>query len=734
MRVSAKITKKIFQKDNFYIFGCMPNKHYEKLKLSDYGNFTITGNLPFLTEGSEYVLELKEDKTTNYGTQYKVLSVPSMDNVSFTDDNEYKFLCEVTTPQLAKHVHEAYPNFIRLILDGKEDEIDVKNIYNVKKSRFAVLKREINAKHKYFKMVSALREYDITMEDCEKLAKEYKTIENTIEQTIANPYYTLITMLKRKFLKSDMIIIEAQPELRCSSQRVEYLILHILKENELTGNSKMVARDMATASIQIAPECVSMLKDVAVESSLIYYDEPTNDMAVMGTYLAECEIANRINDLLNNPKNLNIDYTKYKTIGDNILTDEQMEILNIANSQNIGLLLGGGGSGKSFSISALIQMLDDNELTYTLLTPTGTSAKILSNYTDRKATTIHKRCLGEIPISTNFLIIDEFSFVGIDVMMMIINNTETHVKIIIVADEAQLPSISAGNILSDMINSGKIHTARLTKVFRYGIGGIATIASDTRNGKPYIGLGGTPIYENNKNSSDYKFIPINNNPINQIIESYDELLKKYDPEDILILSPYNVGEIGTYAINSKIQDIYNPILPNQQQVSYQRNGNSINFRVGDKVLNTSNWYNALSYKDYETLEQIKSNDEFDDEEFEDKVDIMNGAFGKIIKIFNDNIVVRFEDDLIVYDKSNINKLVLGNACSTFKAQGNQAMAVISIVHKQHERMLNRALIYVANSRARKQLIEIADYTVLNNALKIVITNQRNTFLKELLKG
>ena len=213
------------------------------------------------------------------------------------------------------------------------------------------------------------------------------------------------------------------------------------------------------------------------------------------------------------------------------------------------------------------------------------------------------------------------------------------------------------------------------------------------------------------------------------------MLLNYKPEDVLILSPYNVGEFGTYAINEKIQSIHNPLLPKHHQVSYKRNGYIINFRVGDKVLNTVNWYNAMSYSEYIKIKnQNFDNDDYEEDREKYRVDIMNGAFGKVVEIVDGCVIVEFDDGTVVYDNSNIKKLILGNACSTHKSQGNQADAVISIIHSQHEKMLHRALIYVANSRAKKKLIEIGDYNVINRALEIVVTNDRNTFLKELLKG
>ena len=156
LRVETRIIKKVYEKDGFCIFGCVPTKNYPELKLNPtYQNFTITGNLPFLNEGEVYTLDLEEAATTKYGTQYKVLSVPKQDSIEITDDNEFALLLQVTSRQIAYDINKVYPNFIRLILDGKEDEIDLKKIYNVKSARFESIKKQINENHKYFKILTS---------------------------------------------------------------------------------------------------------------------------------------------------------------------------------------------------------------------------------------------------------------------------------------------------------------------------------------------------------------------------------------------------------------------------------------------------------------------------------------------------------------------------------------------------------------------------------------------------
>ena len=145
-------------------------------------------------------------------------------------------------------------------------------------------------------------------------------------------------------------------------------------------------------------------------------------------------------------------------------------------------------------------------------------------------------------------------------------------KIILIGDDAQLASISCGNVLHDIINSGAAPRANLTKVFRYGIGGISTVATDIRNGKPYLDSSGNPIF--NAQVNDYKCIPIQSKAdkaLPQILDTYEQLLDQgYKPSEIMVLSPYNVREAGTYRINEAIQTrfnehVYTPISYNKSK-------------------------------------------------------------------------------------------------------------------------------------------------------------------------
>jgi exodeoxyribonuclease V alpha subunit len=729
LRVETRIIKKVFEKDGFCIFGCVPTKEYPGLKLNPtYQNFTITGNLPFLNEGEVYTLDIEEAATTKYGTQYKVLSVPKQDAMEITDDNEFTLLLQVTSRQIAYDINKAYPNFIRLILAGKDDEIDLKKIYNVKSARFESIKRQINEKHKYFQILTELHEYEISMSDCQTLAETYQSVEGAVEAVRNNPYEVLIELLGRGFMRVDKLILSIHPELRLSDQRVEFIILHILAQNELTGNSKMVARDMAVESVNIDKEVLKLLKDVAIKSDRIYYDERSNDMAMMATYLAECQIADFVKSKVNQDMPLDLNWQDYKQIGELALTDEQMGLLENFCKHTFSMLIGSAGSGKSQTTKALINLLEDNDMSYELLCPTGKAAKKLAQYTERPTSTIHRKCYQtEKQIWADVIVVDEFSMVDISVFKMLIESIQNpNCRIVLVFDDAQLNSISAGNVCFDLMHSNLIPTTKLEKIFRYDSDGSLFVATNIRKGIKY--LNSDPIQKFGEN---FTFMQ-SSDCFQDLISAYISLVQRgISPSDILCLTPYNVGSEGTYNINNHIQSIVNPPLPNEKNMTYKRSNAEITFRKGSRVLNKKNTYNAMTLAGWD-MEQKAIDEDLDYDSNEFKTTVFNGDDGVVVDVDDEKLVVDFDGEKVVFTRDNIKNLVLAWSCSVHSSQGSQAPYVINITSPTHSRMLSRNLIYVACTRSSGKHIEIGDIKTINDALKIAGQYERNTFLKNIL--
>lgn len=735
LRVKARVVKEIYHNDNFYILALSPMQENKDLVISQYGTFTCKGELSMLTVGQDYELVLKEMNSDKYGISYKVIDVPSLNVDDLTDDDEMQILRQITTDSQAEYVHKAYPNFIRLIINGEEDKIDINKIYNVGETRLKIYKRLINEKFRYYYLMKQTQPYEISMSDCKLLLNKYRTIEECVYRIESEPYYTLMEILGRTFEHIDKMILDIQPDLKVSEKRCEALIIGVLHRNEIDGSTRLYANDLFyyIKEEYDAKELLPMLKDVAVKSDLIYFDEETKDLSIMSTYLAECRIAEFVKEKIRNSKKLNIDYTKYKNIDDFTMSDMQLNALKVFCESNVSILSGTAGVGKTASVKGLISLMEDNNLTYTLLSPTGKAARVLSESTGRKAYTIHKRCFSG-DIDTDVIIVDECGMVSLDVFCMLLTSiSNTNARIVFVGDPAQLSSIGLSKIFDDLIKSSVVPMTMLTEVFRYKSDGSLFVATNVRQGKNFFNDKEFVKYDDStleySVNDNYRFI-LTDDILNRTVTEYKKLLQKgIKKENILVLSPFNVGLFGTYAINNEIQEMVNPAKPNEKVQTRNISKTKIVFRTGDLVINTKNDYEAVKADNYYQCAEIEGASVSD---YNDYATVVNGQTGVIRDVVDDGLIIQFDEDLIYVDKSKLNQLLLGYAISVHKSQGSTTDYSINIVSNAHKKMLTRGLLYVATTRCKKAHIDIGDIDAFKYALTVDDNDLRQTWLLDLL--
>lgn len=770
-KIHCKVVRNVFTNTDgtFSIYGCVPSTNdLDKLHLNKYGNFTLKGNLSLLEVGEDYTIEV-EEKSGSYGYEYWLVGFPEIEDFDvsdvkeITDEQEAEMLKSFMTLSQAKYVHEAYPNFIRLVLMGEQDKIDYKNIYNVAEIRLKGYINKVNERFKYYKLHLDNPQYELSMSDCGTLCSTYSTIQESNLALATKPYEVLIDVLGRDFQEADRTICEYDNKWEDSEARCLYLTCYLLECNEEDGNTRINGMQIANVINQYNPQLNKHIVEIVEKSGKIYYDNQTKDLSLMGTYLAECNIAQTIKQKTKKPQVWNIDTERYRVNENITLTDEQMAILKLVCKHDFAMLMGVSGGGKSTSVKALISLLEDNNKSYTLLAPSGIAAKRLRETTGREASTIHRKLMSGNEIDSNVVVVDEVSMVDVHLFSTLLNQIADYTKIILVFDSAQLASIQCGNLVQDMMDSHVIPNAQLTKVFRYGVGGIATVGADARNGKEYLTSTGELNCENASKIKDYKFIQVNDNPLEQVLAEYDKLKQKYNTKDILILTPYNKGEFGTYAINQAVQEKYNPASPMDNIVSRKLPPSlrvpmeCLNYHIGDKVINKKNNYHAMTEEGFNyyittmqmqaDIDKLKVQFGANDErvlEAEDKLialnmekveeaTIYNGDIGFIQNIdAKGNVWVQFDEEMIVYRKNDLENLLLAYACTSHASQGCEAKGVIFLTHPSQKRMLSRNLCYMSLTRAKEMLVEIGDVSTISNALRVNETRLRDTWLKDLL--
>ena len=742
IKAKFKITKKVFQNNDFFIFGASPIPPFpDSLKLNQYFCITLKGELSYLSEGKEYELEVEELSTDKYGTSYRVVSAPSinMEEIEhLTRERSQEILEEITTSSQANYVLDAYENFIWLALTKGKEAFDLNKIYNVGECRLNAYIRELNTKYKYLNIMNKLKEWKLDISDCKKLIEEYLDEEHIAKEIQSNPYKVLISTLGRSFEFADRMIMELREDLKVSEMRCAYLILSVLERNEeMEGDTLLDANALYNYILEEytqAKDLEPLIVPVVTNNDLFYYDEKNKTVSIMTTYMAECKIADFIVNKYKNSTKLDIDYTKYTKIKDGELTKEQQNILKTFCESNITIVNAKGGTGKSATTLALINMLEDNNMTYSLLTPTGRVAKALKILTNgRPASTIHKACLSNPNgIWSDVFIVEEGSMIGIDLMCMLINAiANDNARIIINMDLGQIAPISCGCPMRDIINSGIIPICNLTKVFRYGEGGLYKMATDAYDKKFYIGE-----LDYNKDrvsvgkNNDYTYVRYNGE-VQQVVDEYKRFLDRgIKPIDIAVITCWNVTDFGTINLNNEIQKIVNPDIQEGKFIKKTIKKKEVFFKVNDIILNCQNTYEILTLSGYN---EIKNSGNALTVEDVETTSVMNGEIGRILDIDDDNIIAQFDEDIIVFDKKLQDNLLLAYSLTSYKLQGSECPYVITLVTPQFEKSLNKNIIYTDMSRTRKEVVEIIDPTTLANAITIDSIQERLTNLERLLK-
>lgn len=717
------------QSNGFRVLGCEPVSG-DEVVLNKYGNFTLSGsNLSTFNIGEEYKLEIREDKRSKYAGSYILVGFSDINvnenGITIKPEQELTILRHICEGEQPNYIHDAYPNFVQLVLDGKEEEIDYKQIYNVGPVRFEEYVNKIKGYFNTIQFLPITSNWGIDKDtDIDKLIKTFATPAELNQALESSPYHIFFDLLNYSFDKSDRYVLDKRPDLIDSKERCEFACLAILQKNEDEGDTRIYTDLLEELAEEKVPECIKYVKDAVRNSERIYYDAEQEYSSNKAIYEAEVNIAENIKERLKAPNffadKVIPDFEQYRNIDGFNCTDEQMQILHEVWDKNIAMLTGGAGTGKTSSMKSVIKIFDDNHIDYLLLAPTGIAMKRLKESTGRSAYTIHMAlACGITKDFQGVLVIEESSMVSVHLLSMLLTEVDKKCKILFICDPAQLASISCGNIVQDIIDSGVVPISHLTKVFRYGTSGLATVAADTREGN----LGP----RQNSNYPDYQFISIDDKPIIQVLDAYQSLLDKYTKDDIMILSPFNKGPCGTVAINKAIQSRYNP-NPDTNAIRKINGGEEIMFKVGDKVINTHNEYHCPCFRVDEDGSLVESMND---------IMVMNGDMGYIrhIKETDTGIVMAVEFDIgmaRIYGPY-MNNLLLGYSISTHKSQGSESKAVIVITSPMHKRLLSSNLLYVADSRAKEQLIEIGDVETIKEGLKRHENKERDTWLCELLK-
>ena len=751
-----------YNTENFKIYAVEVDeiKHPNIMKntYKSFENVIIKGNFHELALGIDYIVKATEEKSkNNSGYQYKVVNIKR--DRPHNDSSTRIFLSEILTPNQVDVLMSVYPDIVDRVINHRLSDIDLNKTYGIKDYTFNVIKRKIEENFVFAELIEGFNGM-LDLSTLKKLYEKYPSIQK-IKQAIKNdPYECFCSLNRIGFKTADSLIRELDKEskkkikdgeepivnfdyeLETSPQREKAVIKYLLNENENDGNTRISLSDLKSKTKQLAPACYNHFVDVIKQSDEIYVDANSKSIALKETYEKEVYIANKILNALtididkNNEgdyyytKWKDIDVSKYRESNNIELTEQQLGSLSKLINNNITILNGFAGSGKSATVASVINMLEDNGKRYILLTPTGRASKVLAGYTKRDAKTIHRGLLYGVEgwyynennkLEVDVVIADESSMIDVDLMKHLIEAIDFEkTKLMMVGDGFQIPSVGAGNIFFDMINSNKIPITTLTQIFRYGKGGVMTVATQTRQGEEFIdkNISGVQTFGEDKG---YVYLPFSQEKVVDKVKAlYSKLLNQGEtPEDILILSSYNKGDYGTVKINEEIQKIANTNYNSDIKFKVL----NTTYYINDMVIQTVNNYKAEIYEgNNESCFICEPNKTF----------ISNGDIGKVILIEKSYMIVKFDDYEIKYYREDALQLKLAYSISCHKSQGGAAKIIILLTPKAHTFFLNANLIYVGQTRATNKVYHFGESTTINRAIKEHANFNRKTFLKDLI--
>ena len=647
---------------------------------------TVVGYLPFIAEGDTLKLQGKMVVHQEYGEQFKIESFEKL--MPETPAALLKYLSSGTIkgigPAIAKRIIDHFgENTLNIF---KFEPTKLAEIKGISKDRAYEIGEEFNEKWEVWQIVSFLEEFGISANNSKKV---YDALgKDAVEKIEENPYILVDIVYGVNFNNIDKIAMQIGIPMD-SDYRIKSGIKYALLLASYNGNTcvqqenliEFVKEILEVEENRIIDNLINLnvSKEIVIEERKNVEDKKEKWVFLYPLYKAEKNIAERLITLKNCDnvkfiKNFEKEIKKNEEKLDIELSEKQFEAIKQINENNICIITGGPGTGKTTIIKCMIEIYKAHKKKVVLCAPTGRAAKRISETTGEEAKTIHRLLeigkfeedkLGSIdtevtPIDGDILVIDEMSMVDIFLMNYLVKAVFLGTKLIFVGDPNQLPSVGPGSILKDLIDSKKFATVSLNKIFRQAAKSkIIVNAHNVNNGINFVGK---KDYEEDS-EEDFFYVNESNQDkmVYQVLSLSKERLKNYGDyeffKNIQVLTPTKKGKLGTKELNTYLQQALNPKTDEIEEKSY----GGIIFREGDRVMQIKNNYDIYWEKGRYDI-SIK---------YETGSGVFNGEIGRITKIdYNQRqIEIEFDDKKNAwYAFSELDQLEHAYAITIHKAQ------------------------------------------------------------------
>ena len=643
---------------------------------------TVVGYLPFINSGDTLKVNGVFIEHQEYGRQFKIETFEKI--MPQTLDALERYLANGTIkgigPATAKKIVGTFGE--ETINIFKFEPKMLSNIKGITEEKAISIAEEFIANWEIWQLVGFLDKFGVGPQSAEKI---YKTLgTNAIEEIEANPYILVDLVNKVDFTQIDKMALGIGIEYN-NDKRIKSGIKHALRLSTYNGHSTVAYENLVqfvSTLLGVNGEYVEEnIINLKAKNEIIIEERENGEKLEEWVYLeefykAEKNIANKLINLKEgrNIKKINGFDRKIKTLekhSDIELSEKQLEAVRAINDNNVCVITGGPGTGKTTIIKTILELSKQEGKKVVLCAPTGRAAKRMSETTGEDAKTLHRLLeLGKIvsddsqdintdlaitPIDADIIIVDEVSMVDLFLMNYLVKGIYQGSKLVLVGDVDQLPSVGPGNVLKDIINSEAIVTIVLNKIFRQAAKSKIILNSHKVNeGKSFIGT----EYEKDI-LEDFFYISENSKTkiLDNVISLSTGRLKKYGNYDFLksiqVITPTKKGELGTKELNKLLQEKINPYQEEKKEKKY----GDIIFRENDRIMQIKNNYDIYWEKNNDEVEYGSG--------------VFNGEFGTIIKINESEkqIKIKFDDEKVAwYQYTDLDQIEHAYAITVHKAQ------------------------------------------------------------------
>ncbi len=578
-----------------------------------------------------------------------------------------------------------------------------------------------------------LAQYGLSSSQSVRIYKKWGPL--TTDLLKQNPYLLCGDDIRVEFQVADRMAASMGME-RTSPERIFAAVTHVLRYNLRNGHTCLV-RDKVVLLTQkligLGEDSVEIEIDnrLDAEELCVLRRKGKDFLFLPGLYEAEKYIAFRVELMLRNryfeTRDVDAMIARVEEQKGIVYEELQRRAIREALSRSILILTGGPGTGKTTTLNAIIELLEQEGMKLAIAAPTGRAAMRISEVTGHEAKTIHRLLEVDFsdesrsrflhnehnPLDVDAVVIDEMSMVDVELFESLLRGIRPGCKLVLVGDSDQLPSVGAGNVLRDLIASGKVPTVELRQIFRQAAESLIVTNAHriVRGEMPDLTVKDRDFFFLSRLGEEMAARTIVDLVAERLPKSYG-----FSPlADIQVLAPQRKGTVGVYALNARLQERLNPAAPDKRE----HRGILCTFREGDKVLQNRNNYDVEW-----------------DKNGEKGMGIYNGDIGRIRSIDNASasIVIDFDGRVCSYPFEMAMDLELAYAITVHKSQGSEYDAVVLPILGGYDKLYFRNLLYTAVTRAKKLLVLVGsakrvEYMVGNHR-----RNLRYTGLRYFLAG